>query len=207
MRASLQTWINDADKARHLGQFSGVALPIELAQISNRSTDYYISLVGELFDGLHSTTVSDDDRAQLGNAFLQFSKDMPAEQIEAMGISKNEAALFAAAAFYFGNFPASACLAMRQSSPPADPLSPWAACYDFLARPETLVSQTAHQVQEILLICDALWRRALARRTTPCRLGQISGWRRLYSAAFWPASMHRIPALCCRMAQMHSGRR
>jgi len=156
MRASLQTWINDADKARHLGQFSVAALPIELAQISNRSTDYYISLVGELFDGLRSTTVSGDDWAQLGNAFLQFSKDMPAEQIEAMGISKNEAALFAAAAFYFGDFPASACLAMRQSAPPADPLSPWAACYDFLARPEALVSQTAHQVQEHLRAGDLL---------------------------------------------------
>ena len=114
--------------ARHLGQFSVAALPIELAQIGNRLADYYISLVGELFDGIHSTNTPSDDWAQLGNAFLQFSKETPAEQVEALGISKDEAALFAAAAFYFGDFPASACLAMRQSNQPSDPHSPWAAC-------------------------------------------------------------------------------
>jgi len=150
MRASLQTWINDADMARHLGQFSVAALPIELAQIGNRLSDYYISLVGELFDGVHSTNTPSDDWAQLGNAFLQFSKEIPTEQVDALGISKDEAALFAAAAFYFGDFPASACLAMRQSTRPTDPQSPWAACYDFLARPSDLGSQTAIEVREHL---------------------------------------------------------
>jgi len=136
--------------ARHLGQLSIAALPIELAQIGNRLADYYISLVGELFDGIHSTDTPSDDWAQLGNAFLQFSKETPAEQVEALGISKDEAALFAAAAFYFGDFPASACLAMRQSARPSDPQSSWAACYDFLARPGNLGSQTAIDVQEHL---------------------------------------------------------
>ncbi|EMF1403346.1 DEAD/DEAH box helicase, partial [Pseudomonas aeruginosa] len=150
MRASLQTWINDADMARHLGQFSVAALPLELAQIGSRLADYYISLVGELFDGIHSMDTPSDDWAQLGNAFLQFSKETPAEQLEALGISKDEAALFAAAAFYFGDFPASACLAMRQSARPSDPQSSWAACYDFLARPSNLGSQTAIDVQEHL---------------------------------------------------------
>jgi superfamily II DNA/RNA helicase len=142
--------------ARHLGQFSVAALPIELAQIGNRLTDYYISLVGELFDGIHSTNTPSDDWAQLGNAFLQFSKETPAEQVQALGISKDEAALFAAAAFYFGDFPASACLAMRQSTRPADPQSPWAACYDFLARPGNLGSETAIEVREHLRSGDLL---------------------------------------------------
>lgn len=150
MRASLQTWINDADMARHLGQLSLVALPIELAQIGNRLADFYISLVGELFDGIHSTTTPSDDWAQLGNAFLQFSKEIPAEHVEALGISKDEAALFAAASFYFGSYPASACLAMRQSTRPTDPQSPWAACYDFLARPGSLGSRTAMEAREHL---------------------------------------------------------
>ncbi len=66
MRASLQTWINDADMARHLGQFSVAALPLELAQIGSRLADYYISLVGELFDGIHSMDTPSDDWAQLG---------------------------------------------------------------------------------------------------------------------------------------------
>ncbi|WP_262273955.1 DEAD/DEAH box helicase [Pseudomonas aeruginosa] len=140
--------------ARHLGQFSLAALPIELAQIGNRAADYYISLVGELFHGIHSTDTSSDDWAQLGNAFLQFSKEMPAEQVEALGISRDGAALFAAAAFYFGDFPASACLAMRQSNRPSEPQSPLAACYDFLARPSRLRSQSAIEVQELLRIGD-----------------------------------------------------
>ncbi len=156
MRASLQTWINDADMARHLGQFSVAALPIELARIGSRLADYYISLVGELFDRVNSANTPSDDWAQLGNAFLQFSKEIPAEQVEALGISKDEAALFAAAAFYFGDFPASACLAMRQSARPADPESPWAACYDFLARPSNLGSQTAIEVREQLRNGDLL---------------------------------------------------
>lgn len=142
--------------ARHLGQFSVVALPIELAQIGNRLADYYISLVGELFDGIHSSDTPSEDWAQLGNAFLQFSKETPAEQVEALGISKDEAALFAAAAFYFGDFPASACLAMRQSARPSDPQSPWAACYDFLARPGNLGSETAIEVREHLRSGDML---------------------------------------------------
>lgn len=141
--------------ARHVGQFSVAALPIELAQIGNRLADYYISLVGELFEGIHSTNTSSDDWAQLGNAFLQFSKETPAEQVEALGVSKNEAALFAAAAFYFGDFPASACLAMRQSVRPSDRQSSWAACYDFLARPANLESQTAIDVQEHLRSGDS----------------------------------------------------
>ncbi len=150
MRASLQTWINDADMAQYLGKFSVAELPIELAQIGNRLADYYISLVGELFDSIHAMDTSSDNWAQLGNAFFQLSKETPAEQAEAQGISKDEAAFFAAAAFYFGDFPASACLAMRQSTRPSDPQSPWAACYDFLARPGNLGSQTAIDVQEHL---------------------------------------------------------
>ena len=156
MRDSLQIWINNADMARQLGQFSVVALPIELAQIRNRLAEYYISLVGELFDGIHSPDTPSDDWAQLGNAFLQFSNETPAEQVEALGISRDEATLFAAAAFYFGDFPASACLAMRQAARPFDQRSPWTACYDFLARPGNLRSETAIEVREHLRSGDLL---------------------------------------------------
>ena len=142
--------------ARQLGQFSVVALPIELAQIRNRLAEYYISLVGELFDGIHSPDTPSDDWAQLGNAFLQFSNETPAEQVEALGISRDEATLFAAAAFYFGDFPASACLAMRQAARPFDQRSPWTACYDFLARPGNLRSETAIEVREHLRSGDLL---------------------------------------------------
>lgn len=150
MRASLQRWINDADTVRHLRHFEFSQIPIELARIGNRLDDYYISLVGELFGNLHAADVPSADWAQLGNAFLQFSIEMTEAQLQDRGISKEDAALFASAAFYFGDFPASACLAMRQSARPADPASPRAACYDFLARPATLQSEMARGVQREL---------------------------------------------------------
>ncbi|WP_238545195.1 DEAD/DEAH box helicase [Pseudomonas corrugata] len=136
--------------ARHLGHFSISQIPILLARISNRLEDYYISLVGELFDGFHSPATASEDWAQLGNAFLQFSKELPAAQLLQLGIAQDEAALFAAAAFYFGDFPASACLAMRQSPPPAESMSLRAACYDFLARPPELRSEAAQALQQHL---------------------------------------------------------
>ncbi len=150
MRASLQRWINDADTARHLRHFMFPELPIELAQIDNRLDDYYISLVGELFGNLRIPEVPAADWAQLGNAFLQFSIETTQEQLRERGISKDDAALFASAAFYFGDFPASACLAMRQSARPEDADSLRAACFDFLARPQTLQSELARAIQHAL---------------------------------------------------------
>lgn len=150
MRASLQGWINDADTARHLRHFQLAQPPIELARIDNRLDDYYISLVGELFSNLRAPDVPNSDWAQLGNAFLQFSIETTEAQLRDRGISKEDAALFAAAAFYFGDFPASACLAMRQSTRPADPGGLRAACFDFLARPAVLRSDLAQTLQDAL---------------------------------------------------------
>lgn len=150
MRASLQRWINNADTARHLRHFQFAQLPIELGSIDHRLDDYFISLVGELFANLHQPEVAPADWAQLGNAFLQFSAEMTPDQLRERGISGEDAALFASASFYFGDFPASACLAMRRSARPADPASLRAACYDFLARPGTLQSEFARDLQEEL---------------------------------------------------------
>ena len=150
MRPSLQRWINNADTARHLRYFQFAQLPIELGIIDHRLDDYYISLVGELFANLHQPEVPPAEWAQLGNAFLQFCAEMTADQRRERGISVEDAALFAAASFYFGDFPASAYLAMRRSERPADPDSLRAACYDFLARPEELQSTFARNLQEAL---------------------------------------------------------
>lgn len=150
MRASLQSWINDADMARHLRHFGIAQIPMQLARIGSRSDDYYISLVGELFRALHSADVQSFDWAQLGNAFLQFSLDTAEAQLQELGVSGDDAALFAAASFYFGDFPASACLAMRKSRRPADVESLRAACFDFLARPSVLHSNFAKAIREDL---------------------------------------------------------
>lgn len=150
MRASLQNWINDADSARHLSHFSILQIPVQLARISNRPEDYYISLVGELFRCINLPDCSSSDWAQLGNAFLQFSSETSDARLRHYGVSREDAALFAAASFYFGDFPASACLSMRNSTRPSDNEGLRAACFDFLARPPVLESQVAQELQNLL---------------------------------------------------------
>ncbi|WP_454742284.1 DEAD/DEAH box helicase [Cupriavidus necator] len=154
MRATLQNWINDADNVRHLHFFSIAQTPIDLARVTNRPEDYYISLVGELFRSLDAPGVSRSDWAQLGNAFLQFSAETSDEQLTQRGIAREEATLYAAASFYFGDYPASACLAMRRGGPPQEVHSLRAACYDFLARPGMLQSPMAIDVRESLRTGD-----------------------------------------------------
>lgn len=154
IRTTLQSWINDADNLRHLRLFSIAESPISLAKISNRFEDYYISLVGELFRNIDSQESNQADWAQLGNAFLQFTADAVGEHMQPKSISKHEARLFAAAAFYFGNYPASAYLTMSGAKPPSDSESLYVACYDFLGRPQQLLSQTALDIREFILIGD-----------------------------------------------------
>lgn len=154
MRASLQGWINDADIARHLRHFSISQIPVQLARIGNRPEDYYVSLVGELFGGINDPNFLSSDWAQLGNAFLQFSSETSDAQLRQYGVSGEDAALFAAASFYFGEFPASACLAMRQSKRPGGDDAIRAACFDFLARPPVLESQIAVELQNLLKAGD-----------------------------------------------------
>lgn len=152
MRATLQNWINEADSVRHLHFFSIAQMPIQLARITNRPEDYYISLVGELFNSLNEPEMPRSDWAQLGNAFLQFSAETSDQQLSQYGISKDDATLFAASSFYFGDYPASAYLAMRRGTRPLDNQSLHAACYDFLTRPMELRSQIAMDIREYLRI-------------------------------------------------------
>ncbi len=171
MRASLHLWINNADLAKHLRHFQVAQLPIQLGAIDRRLDDYYISLAGELFANLNKAQVESLDWAQLGNAFLQFSSETSDEQLETHGIAKEDAALFASASFYFGDFPASAYLAMRRSVRPGDPSSLRAACYDFLARPDALQSEYVRAIQEELKdgALDRLAARAQALRVEEVR--------------------------------------
>lgn len=154
MRESLQNLINDADSVRHLRFFSIAQTPIILARITNRPEDFYISLVGELFRCIRAPETSRADWAQLGNAFLQFAAETSDDQLRQYGVSKEDSILFAAAAFYFGDYPASACLAMRRGARPLDNQSLYAGCFDFLARPTELRSHIAIAARESLRIGD-----------------------------------------------------
>jgi len=154
MRTTLQNWINDADSVRQLRFFSIPQMPIALAYITNRPEDFYISLVGEMFRCIDLPETPREDWAQLGNAFLQFAAETSDEQLSQHGVSKDDATLFAAASFYFGDYPASACLTMRRSRRPLDNQSAHAGCFDFLARPAELHSQVALDVRDSLLTGD-----------------------------------------------------
>lgn len=141
MRPSLARWIGDAEALRHLEHFRVSQASVDLAHIRSRADDYYLSLVGELFERMREGYSDATQWAQLGNALALFAAEGSEEDLRAIGVSANEATLFAAAAFYFGGFPASAHLTIKESAP-AGTDEPYLACLDLLARPANLRSRT-----------------------------------------------------------------
>jgi ATP-dependent DNA helicase len=114
-------------------------VPLAITYIRDRADDYYTSLVGDLFDRMRENAAESAEWARLGNAFAQFVEDQ-AGLLTRSAISRSEAALYAAAAFYCGGFPASAYLSITQMRPvPED--GAVRACYDLLARPPVPGSQ------------------------------------------------------------------
>lgn len=141
MRASLERWIGDADALRHLDHFQVEQATLDLVHIRMRSDDYYVALVGELFERLRNTPEDAAGWARLGNALAQFAAEGQDDQLQRIGISKAEATLFAAAAFYCGGFPASAYLTIRSSAPVLHEAEAYRACFDLLGRPNDMTSQ------------------------------------------------------------------
>ena len=54
MRQTLANWVSDSDALRHLEQFRVREVPLRLAYLRARVDDYYIALVGELFERMRS---------------------------------------------------------------------------------------------------------------------------------------------------------
>ncbi|MDW5266093.1 MULTISPECIES: DEAD/DEAH box helicase [Acidobacteriaceae] len=138
MTASLSRWISAADAVRHLEYFRAAEIPLELSYIRARADDYYISLVGDLFERMQENAPESFEWARLGNAFTQFVEDDTRVLVRSF-INRNEAALYAAAAFYCGGFPASAYLSIRRMQQLPDD-GTTRACYDLLARTAAPVS-------------------------------------------------------------------
>ena len=103
MRNSLARWISDADALRHLEHFRTREIPLSLGPLHARADDYYMSLVGELFDRMRDDYVETTDWARLGNALVQFA-ERDAESLVRLGINAAEARLFASTAFYIGGY-------------------------------------------------------------------------------------------------------
>lgn len=137
MTESLLRWIATADALRHIEHFRA-EIPLGLTFIRERADDYYTSLVGDLFDRMRENSAESTEWARLGNAFAQFVDD-DAGLLTRSRIDRSEAALYAAAAFYCGGFPASAYLSMARMQP-IQREGTIRACYDLLMRPAEPVS-------------------------------------------------------------------
>lgn len=154
MREVLSRWVRDADALRQVEHFRLAETPPGLEYVSSRVDDLYLSLTGELFDRIRGDYENPDEWARLGNAFAQFaSGPVESDQPDA-GVSRAEAALFAAAAFYFGGFPASAYLVLRESAP-AGPDEAFLACHDLLARPSAMSSAVGRSLLTAVRIGDS----------------------------------------------------
>lgn len=145
MRSSLARWVGDADALRHLEHFKVDQSSLDLAHVRTRTDDYYLSLVGELFDRMRTNSNDAPGWARLGNAFAQLAAGQDV-RLQRAGISKSEATLFASAAFYCGGFPASAYLTMQGAPPASDDAEAYRACFDLLARPNTMTSNIGGQL-------------------------------------------------------------
>lgn len=103
MRASLETWIADAETERSAEAFRLPARLDRLAYLEGRSFDLYVALLGQLLDLLQDPPSDREEWAVLGNAFAS-----AAERLN--GRTRTEALIFGASAFYRGGYAASAAL-------------------------------------------------------------------------------------------------
>lgn len=142
--------VSDSDALRHLEQFHVREVPLRLAYLGARADDYYLALVGELFERMRSGYGDANQWARLGNAFVQFATIRQEHELREIGVELSEARLFGAAAFYLGGFPASAYLTLNEQSFPTETEN-YLACFDLLARPTSFGSSTVQSLVEALL--------------------------------------------------------
>ena len=177
MRDSLVRWIRDADAVRHLEHFRVAQAVLDLAHVRSRADDYYLSLVGELFQCMQTESNTTTDWARLGNAFAHFAAEDRDRLFVSARVSQIEATLYSAAAFYYGGFPASAYLTARtQQTAHVDVTDSTAACFDLMARPHVMKSQLGEAVREALRLgnmhrLEELGEAAEARATAALAVG------------------------------------
>lgn len=153
MRASLESWISDAEALRHLHHFRVRDIPLSLAYQETRKDDLYMSLVGELFDHMRHGYADPLHWARLGNALAEYAAVDRRSELQSIGVAPSEPALFAAAAFYFGGFPASAWLTIRNADVALESEMS-RACSDLLARPKPITSTLIRTVLSALTSGD-----------------------------------------------------
>jgi len=170
MREALSRWVRDADALRQVEHFRLAETPAGLEYLRSRIDDLYLSLTGELFDRIREGYPDPEEWARLGNAFAQFAGGPAEPDHPGAAVSPAEAALFAAAAFYFGGFPASAYLMLRDGAP-AGSNEAHLACHDLLARPGAMSSVVGRALLEAVRNGDA---EAIARIRSELSEGSVS---------------------------------
>lgn len=150
MNQSLSNWVRDSDALRHMEHFRVAQAGTEFLHLRTRTDDFYIALVGALFEQMRATSVSPAEWARLGNALGQFAAADQLEKLKRLGVNRSEALLFASAAFYFGGFPASAYLTIRGQSPVEGDEQTLGACFDLIGRPLTPSSAVVSRMLDAL---------------------------------------------------------
>ncbi|WP_417377262.1 DEAD/DEAH box helicase [Gimesia maris] len=148
MNDALAKWISDAEALKYTLGFRSTQIPTWLSNIQQRSEDFYISLVGELYERMREPYEDRSDWARLANALAHFAE---ADNDAAQYVNALEARLFAAGAFYIGGFPASAYLTMRKSQSLSDEPEIM-RCEDFLCRPSSYRSEELKELVQALLL-------------------------------------------------------
>lgn len=140
MRDDLRRWIADADTRGKAGILARDELMPDLAYQEGRDSDLQSTLTGELFNLIRYGTDDPRDWGTVANGFTRLSRRLE-------GPPRSDLFFYAAAAFYLGGYSASAYLTIRKARRDHLEFDFYAACYDLLARPDTVQSS---QVIELL---------------------------------------------------------
>lgn len=155
MRPTLLKWISDADALRQIKRLDSLEVPFTLGYLRKCGDDLYIALVGELFDHLRSENWVSDDCLLLGNALAHYADQERVLELDRIGICQGQAKLYAATAFYFGGYSASAHFTMRMATEFSTSESEAAlACYDLLAKPSVPRSELVSGLIKALEVGD-----------------------------------------------------
>lgn len=150
MRDSLKAWISESDAFTQMEHLGVRQASIDVASVRTRADDYYLGLIGELFDRLSDDDREFDDWDRLGNALAQFAlPEWNTVTMEA-GVSKEQASLFSAAAFYAGGYPASSYVVLKEFPARAGRTDSEDACFDLITRPSEVKSKSIRRLLALL---------------------------------------------------------
>ncbi len=127
MRKSLSDWVILAETVEQISNFGLNEQMHQLEYPTSRSQDLLLSLSGELFDLIRNGSVSRSDWFVLGQALATAGSSLSES-------SRADAFFYSSSAFYFGGYPASALLSMREADRAFFDDDGLVACREFLTR-------------------------------------------------------------------------